>query len=159
MVYTEVPGDPNDVTAAILGFNASQESLLVHRGLAKLAVSQGRFESARKYGNTVVASLRISVNDSATGQRIRLELLFALNMLARLEAINGNYTSALTLWEQALKLSKTLALPDKTITILESLQELSVRSGVARDHNDAWIALANENLENEEFFQSAYDIT
>lgn len=148
--YTEVPGNPEDVTAAIRGFDDHQESLLVHAGLAKIAKQEGRFESARTYAARATLALKEMLDDSDTGSRIRLELLFALNTEAQLEAMNADYLKAAQLWEQALKLSQALKLPEKTLSILNSLQSLSVRAGVVRTQNSLWIKAAEKELKNKE---------
>ncbi|MBT6435038.1 MAG: tetratricopeptide repeat protein, partial [Deltaproteobacteria bacterium] len=147
--YTEVPGNPEDVTAAIRGFNSQQESLLVHSGLAEIAKERGRFESALQYATQARQTLQETLEDSSTGVRIRLELLFALNTEAQLQAMNTDYEKAALLWARALRLSQSLKLSDKTLVILKSLQALSVRTGVARNQNSLWIGSAERELKRE----------
>lgn len=152
--YTEVPGNPDDVTAAIRGFDSHQESLLVHTGLAKLAKEQGRFASALEYATQASQTLQESLEDSPTGERIRLELLFALNTQAKLEAMNTGYDKALNLWEQALELSRNIQLPEKTLVILNSLQQLSIQAGIGREQSALWVKVAELEIKNEDLSET-----
>ncbi len=145
-----VPSNPEDVTAGIRGFGPEQESILTHLGLAALAQEQGRILQAKEYSKFATEMLREKSRDSETGIRIRLELLYALNNLAKLEALSANAIAANAYWKEALQISQQLALPKYGLKILESLQSLSVYSSELKEHETQWVDYAERQLKSAE---------
>lgn len=146
--YQEVPVNPDDVTGAIHGFDRTQERALAAQGLTRLSQEGGQWSQARKFAQNCVDSLKDRSSQSANPERVELEHLFALNHLAVLHARSSNHEEALGAWSYALDIAVKLRLPAKVLTVLESLQMLSVETGAGLKNTTRWTQIATTQLEN-----------
>ena len=124
--------------------------MLTQMGLSALALEEGRIHQAKNYAQEVVRLLREALDDSETPGLLRLELLYALNHLAKLETFAGQPALAESLWREAFKLAQEINRPSLALRVLESLQSLSVQIGGFKTYEPAWVEFVKAQLQSVE---------
>lgn len=122
MLITEIPANPKNVTAAVYGFDASQEEEIARANTARILRRRGNLGAAKTFAARRLILTRTAVADSRQGPRLQTELLYALHETAVLLAAAGELEPALALWDEAMPILGAEERWQEAAPLLESVQ-------------------------------------